>query len=79
MTRGSAAVDTMVPNAELSNTPFGWAKAGVFVRLKNSPLNSRSMDSRSRVCLINAMSASQYEGPSTGLREELPSVNWGAT
>ena len=36
MTRGSAAVETIVPNAAFPSTPLGCPKAGVFVRLNIS-------------------------------------------
>ena len=77
-TRGSVAVLVMLPNAGEPKLPFGCENSGVFVTLKISPRNSKSVSPRRVRCFTKAKSRSRYAGPRTGFRDALPMVNCGA-
>src|SRR5262249_33615650 len=73
-TRGSSA-DVTVPKFAAPATAFGAPKFGVFSRLKISPRSSIARGPAIRIRRVSATSTSRYDGPRTGFRDAVPSVN----
>src|SRR5918999_816000 len=77
MTRGSPAVG-MLPNSADPATSLGFPSGGVFSRLDTSARNSIAPPLRSGRRRLSDRSTLRYDGPRTGLRDDVPSVNCGA-
>src|SRR3954447_6275696 len=78
MTRGSPA-EMIVPKLAAPRTAAGAPKDGVLSRLNASARSSIDRDPGSRTRRAKPTSTLRHEGPRTGVRDALPSVNCGAT
>ncbi len=74
-TRGGSSARVIVPNAVLPKLVLGAASGGVLVTLNASARNSSRTLSVIGNVLPNITSSVWYPGPTTGLRDALPSVN----
>src|SRR5439155_4429922 len=68
----------IVPKLAAPRTPLGDPSGGVFSRLNTSTRNSTAR-SPTDIRRATTTSTLRYAGPRTGLRDALPSANWGVT